>query len=124
AAVEPIGGPRPYSADVQDVTAALSRGARAMIVLEGAVRHHDAAQLSGVDEFRDTIHSAYTCLADRVRGGQPRPVDLADSLETLDAALDKGTPATIRRRRLLDWESDILVEALTDADLIVKEWQR
>ncbi|ADD40805.1 FUSC family protein [Stackebrandtia nassauensis] len=123
AAAEPVGG-KPHSGDVQDVEVALSRAARALIVLEGAVRHHDAAQLFGVDEFRDSVQRAYDCLADRVRGRQPRPVDLRAALESLDAALDKGTPATIRRRRLLDWESDILVEALSDADLIVKEWQR
>ncbi|HZE38588.1 MAG TPA: FUSC family protein [Stackebrandtia sp.] len=124
AAAEPVGGPRPYSSDALDVEAALSRAARALIVLEGSVRRGDAAQLYGVDEFREEVHRAYSALADRVRGHQPRPVDLRVALDDLDGALESGTVATVQRRRLLDWESDILVEALSDADLIVREWAR
>lgn len=125
AAAEPIGGPRPYSVDVLDVEGVLSRAARALIVLEGNVGRNDAADLPGVDEFRETIDAAYTRLAAWVRTGMTRPpIDLPGALADLDEAMSEGTEATVRRRRLLDWESDILVEALIDANLIVAEWDR
>lgn len=125
AAVEPIGGPRPYSTDVQDLEAAMERGIRALIVMEGGVQPGDAAQLAGIDEFAEAIDGAYAALADWVRTGEFQPAaDLDAALEELDLALGAGSPATRRRRRLLDWESDILVESLDDARLIVSEWNR
>gem|GEM_PF-4336960 len=125
AAVEPIGGPRPYSTDVHDLEAAMERAARALIVMEGGVQRGDAAQLAGIDEFAEAIDAAYAALAEWVRTGEVHPaVDLDAALEELDLALGAGSQATRRRRRLLDWESDILVESLDDARLIVSEWNR
>ena len=125
AAAEPIGGPPPYSTDVEDVAAALSRAVRALIVLEGNIRHTDAAHLPGIDEFRDAIDAAFGRLAAWVRTGMTRQqVDLTGALADLDAALEHGTEATLRRRQLLDWETDIIVESLIDANLIIAEWGR
>lgn len=125
AVVEPIGGPRPYSEDILDLEAMLERAARALIVMEGAVDRSHAAQLAGIDEFAETVDAAYDRLAEWVRTGNARPeVDLDAARADLDIALGAGSPATRRRRRLLDWEGDILVEALKDSALIIAEWDR
>ena len=125
AAVEPIGGPRPYSEDVLDLQATLERAVRALIVMEGSVDRRHAAQLAGIDEFADAVDAAYARLSRWVRTGDAGPrVDLDAALADLDIALGAGNPATRRRRRLLDWESDILVESLQDAELIIAEWER
>ncbi len=125
AAAEPIGGPRPYSSDVLDVEASLEKAVRALIVLEGNVRAGDAAHLYGIDEFREAVTGEYARLAQWVRTSRPGPrVDLDSALDDLDAALATGSDITTRRRRLLDWETDFIVEALTDSELIIAEWQR
>ncbi|TWJ10602.1 putative membrane protein YccC [Stackebrandtia albiflava] len=125
ATIEPIGGPRPYSEDIRDLEAVLERAARSLIVMEGGVRRGDAAQLPGIDEFEDAIDAAYHRLAEWVRTGRAGPeIDLDGAVEELDVALGAGSPATRRRRRVLDWESDVLVDSLKDAGLIVAEWQR
>lgn len=125
AAVEPIGGPRPYSEDILDLDATLQRALRALIVMEGAVERQDAAQLYGIDEFAEAVDAAYERLGRWVRTGDAgQSIDLDLALSELDVALGAGSSATRRRRRLLDWESDILTEALKDAGLVIAEWKR
>ena len=125
AAAEPIGGPRPYSSDVLDVEESLEKALRSLIVLEGNVRVGDAAHLYGIDEFREAVTGEYDRLAQWISKGRPGPrVDLDTALDDLDSALSTGSEFTEQRRRLLDWETDFIVEALHDSELIIAEWQR
>lgn len=125
AAAEPIEG-RPYGADALDAEAALSRAARALIVLEGGPRGRsaeDTAELPGADVFRAVIDDGYARLAQRLRDGRRRvPPDFDAAMDQLDSTIAEGDAASQRRRRLLDWESDILVDSMRDAYLVVDSW--
>ncbi|CAM3568271.1 Integral membrane protein YccS N-terminal domain-containing protein [Stackebrandtia soli] len=124
ASVEPVRGDRPQSVDVQDAEEALSRAARALIVLEGNARHEkDGAELPGVAEFGAAVGAAYERLAERVRTGTSSVhIDLDEALDELDSSVTDGDAGTRRRRRVLDWETDILTEALKDTALIIDSW--
>ncbi|MGH8795306.1 MAG: hypothetical protein ACRDXX_22020, partial [Stackebrandtia sp.] len=114
------------AADALDVEAALSRAARALIVLEGGPGGRtpdDVAELPGATAFRNAVDEGYARLAMLLRNGAaPPPPDFEAAVQQLDAALAAGDEASRPRRRLLDWESDVLVEALSDANLLVDGW--